>query len=176
MFDQCMDILIRQERASDRRAVDSLVLESFKSARHSDGNEHVLVARLRGSNAFIPELSLVATVGNEIVGHIMFTKIAIDGRTHLALAPLAVLPEWRCKRIGSALVREGHAVAQKLGYGMSVVLGDYDYYSRFGYRPASLFGIRPPMGVDEKYYMAFELNPTDGFVTGYVAYAEPFGL
>lgn len=171
-----MDILIRQESADDHSAVSHLVSEAFKSAEHSDGNEQELVSLLRGCSEYIPELSLVAMVDDKIVGYILFTEITIDGHTHLALAPLAVLPGWQRKQIGSTLIREGHARAKKLGYGLSVVLGDYKYYAKFGYRQASIFGILPPEGIDDKYYMAIALNPIERIQHGRVKYSPPFGL
>ena len=178
---RCMNeekgILIRLERETDYPSVEHLVQEAFLTAEHSDGKEHELVARLRGCSSFIPELSLVLTVDGEIAGHIMFTEISINGRKgHLALAPLSVTPQWQRRHIGSALVKEGHNRARKLGYGLCVVLGDYRYYRRFGYRPAAEFGIVPPPGIDGRYYMAIELNPAERFTSGIVKYAEPFGL
>lgn len=171
-----MEINIRQETESDRHAVNSLVEEAFKTAEHSDGNEHILVAELRDCDAFIPELSLVATLGDEIVGHIMFTRLSIDNQAHLALAPLSVAPPWQRKGIGGALIKEGHLRARELGYGFSVVLGDNGYYGRFGYTPASKFGIKPLPGIEDKYYMAVELNPTEIPGSGIVRYASPFGI
>ena len=84
---------IRKEISTDYETVYSVVKRAFESAEHADGNEQDLVNALRKGDAFIPELSLVAEVDGKIVGHIMFTKATVDGKTVLALAPLSVLPE-----------------------------------------------------------------------------------
>lgn len=99
----------------------------------SDHSEHLLVERLRRSDAFIPELSLIAESGGEIVGYILMTKVAIisDCQTviSLALAPVAVLPLYQGQGVGGALIRAAHKRAAKLGYGSAVLLGHKDYYS-----------------------------------------------
>lgn len=91
-------------------------------------------------DAFIPELSLVAEADGKIVGHIMFTKAMVNGKTVLALAPLSVLPEYQRKGIGKALIQEGHRIAKKLGYTHSVVLGSRKILSKGGNSPAEDFG------------------------------------
>ena len=67
-------MIVRQETSGDYDEVYGLVKEAFASAEHSDGNEHDLVAALRKSAAFVPELSLVAEADGKIVGHILFTE------------------------------------------------------------------------------------------------------
>lgn len=131
-------MIIRQENKNDYEKVYNLVKLAFANATHSDGDEQNLVTRLRESEAFIPELSLVAEVEDEIVGHILFTKIKIgDSNTvGVALAPLAVKPQFQNRGIGGELIKEGHRIAKELGYGFSVVLGHDRYYPKFGYQPA----------------------------------------
>ena len=86
----------------------------------TDGNEQNLVAALRKSKSFIPELSLVAVEDEKIVGHILFTKAVVQGVEVLALAPLSVLPDYQNRGIGLSLMKEGHSIAHKLGYEYSV--------------------------------------------------------
>lgn len=86
---------IRQEQPSDHEAVYQVVKEAFAHAEHSDGHEQDLVTALRKSQAFIPELSLVAVEDGRVVGHILFTKATVGHTEVLALAPLAVLPSCR---------------------------------------------------------------------------------
>ena len=104
-------MLIRQETGSDFDAVYTIVQEAFAAAEHSDGNEQDLVTELRGSAAFIPELSLVAETDGKLAGHIMFTRGSVGGKTILVLAPLAVLPEYQQHGIGSALIPSGTLIA-----------------------------------------------------------------
>ena len=169
-------MLIRQETSNDYEKVYYVVKQAFASAEHSDGNEQDLVVNLRESNNFIPELSLVAIDDNKIVGYILFTKIRIGKYEELALAPLAVLPEYQKQGIGKKLIEEGHKKAKKLGYQYSIVLGSERYYPKLGYVPASQYGIKAPFEVPNENFMAIELNNTDVEITGVVEYAKEFGI
>src|SRR5690606_27494985 len=74
---QIMDVNIRTEADKDFKAVFDMIKNAFKNEEYSDHQEHCLVERLRKSDAFVPELSLVAEINNEIVGYILLTKIKI---------------------------------------------------------------------------------------------------
>ena len=167
---------IRREEKRDYDAVYALVKEAFSTAMHSDGNEHDLVAALRHSDAFIPALSLVAEIGNIIVGHILFTEVMVGSSTELALAPLSVAPAYQRQGIGSALIRTGHDIARRLGYAYSIVLGSEAYYPHFGYRPAEQFGIQTPAGIPPANFMALPLQENPVPISGSVVYAKEFGL
>lgn len=167
---------IRKEDENDYEEIYDVVKIAFKSAEHSDGNEQDLVVSLRNSNNFISELSLVASKENKIVGYILFTKIKIGEYEELALAPLAVLPEYQRQGIGKKLIEEGHKIAKKLGYHYSIVLGSEKYYSKFDYIPASRYGIIAPFKVPNENFMAIKLNDTIKEITGIVKYAEEFRI
>ena len=167
---------IRQEIAADYSSVCRVVKAAFTAAEQSDGNEQDLVAALRKSQSFIPELSLVATVHGEIAGHILFTRADIGGCPELALAPLSVLPKYQKRGIGMALMAEGHRVARSLGYDYSVVLGHAQYYPQAGYRPASLYGIKAPFEVPDEHFMALKLNPLAKPLDGTIIYDPAFGV
>ena len=137
---------IRKENVNDYEEVYNVIKTAFEKAEHSDGKEQELVIELRKSNSFIPELSLVALEENKIVGYILFTKIKIGNSTELALAPLAVLPKYQRKGIGTKLIKEGHKIAKQLNYNYSVVLGNNKYYSRLGYITANKYNIKAPFG------------------------------
>lgn len=169
-------IHIRQERRTDHDTVYQVVKTAFATAEHSDGTEHDLVVRLRHSDSFIPELSLVAEVSGDLVGHILFTRAQVAGVAVLALAPLSVLPDYQRQGVGTALLREGHRRARELGYGYCVVLGSEQYYPRVGYVPASRYGIRPPFQVPDENFMALQLREDAPDVSGILQYAEEFGL
>ena len=132
---------IRKENVNDYEEVYNVIKTAFEKAEHSDGKEQELVIELRKSNSFIPELSLVALEENKIVGYILFTKIKIGNSTELALAPLAVLPKYQRKGIGTKLIKEGHKIAKQLNYNYSVVLGNNKYYSRLGYITANKYNM-----------------------------------
>lgn len=89
---------------------------------------------------------------------------------------MSVLPEYQKRGIGTALIKEGHRIARKLGYGFSVVLGSEKYYSRLGYLPADGFGIRPPFDVPRENFMACKLNENAPDIWGVIRYAEEFEI
>lgn len=167
---------IRQEQPADYDAVYKVVKEAFLNAEHTDGDEQNLVVRLRKSKSFIPELSLVAVENGKIVGHIIFTRAVVNATEVLALAPLSVLPEYQNKGIGQLLIKQGHSIAQKMGYKYSVVLGHEKYYPKSGYVPASQYGIKAPFEVEDENFMAICLNETAGKLNGIMEYDEAFGL
>lgn len=169
-------MLIRQEQPADREAVCHLVAEAFASAEHADGTEQDLVAALRDSEAFLPELSLVAELDGQLAGHILFTKAAVGSTEVLALAPLSVAPRHQRQGVGLALIARGHQIAAELGYPYSLVLGSNTYYPRAGYVPAVRFGIEAPAGFPPEHYMAARLLDSAGPVSGPVRYAKEFGL
>lgn len=167
---------IRKETKKDYEEVYNLIKISFKTAKHSEGNEQDLVEALRKSKNFVPELSLVAVKENKIVGYILFTKIKIGEYEELALAPLCVLPEYQKQGIGRKLIEEGHKIAKKLGYHFSVVLGSKNYYPKMGYVPAIQFGIKPTFDVPNENFMAIKLNDFDKEIISTVEYAKEFGI
>lgn len=171
-----MYIKIRQERQEDYQQIRELVREAFAHAEHSDGDEHDLIERVRHSSDYIPELSLVAVSDDIVLGHIMFSKISVGESEAIALAPLSVRTDWQRKGIGKSLVTEGHRLASKMGHSCSVVLGNPDYYSKFGYEKASNHGIVAPFDVPDDYYMVCELDENCDIPKGYVKYSDAFGL
>lgn len=169
-------MVIRIEEERDYNQVEKLIIQAFANAEHSDGNEAKLVRKLRQSNSFIPALSLIAEIDGKIVGHILFTQIGIGNGKGVALAPLAVLHEFRKKGIGSSLISEGHAIARKLGFSVSVVLGSPEYYPRHGYIPASDLGIIAPFEGMDEYFMACILSNNMPIPQGTVKYDPAFGI
>lgn len=174
-----MNIIIRQETEKDYKLSETVVEKAFKNAEHTDHKEHLLVAKLRKSDAFIPELSLVAELDGEIVGHIMLTKLLIENEgskyDSLALAPVSVVPEHQNKGIGSELISESLKIAKELGLKSVIVLGHDKYYPRFGFKPASTWGIKAPFDVPDEAFMALELE--DGSledISGTVVYSKEF--
>jgi len=176
-----MNFNIRQEQPEDYKITEKVVQHAFDKVEFSDKKEHELVSRIRKSEVFIPELSLVATTkdNNEIIGHILLSKIKIiqDNQIteSLALAPVSVLPHYQNKGIGSRLILEALQKAKGLGYHSVVVLGHPDYYPKFGFQKASIWGIKAPFEVPEEAFLAIELheNSLDS-VSGVVEYPSVF--
>ena len=170
-----MQVVIREETQADFPAIHQLNTAAFGQEQEAN-----LVDLLRNSAAFVPGLSLVASAGDRIVGHILFTKIKIKDQQgeeyeSLALAPMAVVPELQKHGIGGQLVQSGLAKAKALGYTSVIVLGHEHYYPRFGFAPANRWNILPPFEVPENFFMALELveGGLKG-VSGTVEYPEEF--
>jgi len=174
-----MEITIRQEKTADYKAVFEIIESAFKSEQFSDHTEQFLVERLRKSNAFVPELSIVAEIKHEIVGHILLTKLKIKNDQNqfdsLALAPVSVLPKYQGNGIGGMLIEKAHQTAKELGYQSIVLLGHEKYYPRFGYQQADKFGIELPFEAPKENCMVIELIE-DGLkgVSGTVEYPKEF--
>ncbi|MFG4001634.1 GNAT family N-acetyltransferase [Flavobacterium aquidurense] len=174
-----MEIKLRQESENDYESVFQLIEKAFEKEEYSDHKEQFLVERLRKSDAFIPELSIVAEVDNKIVGHILLTKLEIKNESKsfesLALAPVSVLPEFQRKGIGSKLIVHAHKVAKELGYKSVVVLGHQDYYPKFGYELTNKYAIEMPFDVPAENCMLIALteNGLSG-VSGKVIYPSAF--
>lgn len=148
--DNCMDIIIRKEKISDKDEIFKLNKQAF-----NNGPEAELVDRIRESDA--EYFSFVAVVKGKIVGHSMYSTVYIDGSpAGLGLAPVAVLPEYQHKGIGAKLIA---CTLEKLKkYDLIVVLGDNKYYSRFGFQPASTVGLKSTYDVPDEYFMAISYN------------------
>ena len=157
------NITIRPEKASDYLEVQHLIKFAFENTTEGEPTEPLLVKRLRQSDAYIPELSLVAE--NEkgtLVGHILLSKVKVVSEESTALllgvAPLSVLPDYQREGIGSLLMREAHKRASELGYKGALLIGHKEYYPRFGYKKASLYGIQFPFEAPDDCCMAIELK------------------
>ena len=149
-------IIIRPEKPEDFKAIYELNKLTFEGEFESQ-----LIDKIRQSKDFIPELSLVALKDNKIVGHILFSRVKIKSKdtekTVLTLAPMAVLPEFQNKGIGSLLVKKGLEISKSLDYYIIVVVGHLDYYPRFGFSKGSEHGLQNAYGVDEP-FMVMELR------------------
>lgn len=156
-----MSIEIRAEAEGDKAAVFEINAAAFETQ-----SEAKLVDTLRDSAE--PFVSLVAVDGDEIVGHIMFTPVTLESNDDLklmGLAPMAVSPSRQRSGIGSELVNAGLERCRDLGIGAVVVLGHAEYYPRFGFRPASAWGIRSEYDVPDDVFMLIELS--FGYLQGY---------
>jgi len=146
---------IRDEEERDRPAVREIISAEFDTGAEAD-----LVDALRDEAS--PCVSLVAEEDGVVVGHVMFSPVTVDEHPEvkmMGLAPLAVLYEYRGRGIGSALIRAGLERCRELGALGVVVVGHPDYYPRFGFGPASRFGLRCEYNVPDGAFLALELVP-----------------
>lgn len=151
-------VKVRAENETDCCRITVVHDSAFK-----ESNEGRLVWNLRESKRFRRDLSLVAEAEHgAVVGHILFYPVFIKGEnfrcSSLELAPLAVLPDYQRKGVGSELVRWGLKAAKVLGHESVVVYGDPCYYERFGFKPARAWNIRPPFRILNEAFMALELK------------------
>lgn len=127
-------MMIRPETAGDIAAISGVIRQAFGSHNEACA-EADLVDRLRRDGDLV--LSLVAEQDGELVGHVGFSRLWVVQDAHripgISLAPLAVLPDRQRKGAGRALVEAGHARLREAGETIGFVLGDPDYYGRFGF-------------------------------------------
>ncbi|MFP8436611.1 GNAT family N-acetyltransferase [Klebsiella aerogenes] len=125
------------ERSQDIPLVQQVIIEAFGSAE-----EALLVNKLREDSAWIPTLSLVARdKQGTIVGHAVCTRASVGLHPAVTLAPVSVHPAFQGVGIGSALVIAIIEAARDAGETLMTVLGHPDYYPRFGFQPASAYGV-----------------------------------
>ena len=152
-------MIIRPETPLDFAAVARVNARAFGGR----ANEAVIVALLRHCAGYDPDLSLVAEVDGQIVGHAMFSPhtIRLMGQPVRAvnLAPLAVDPTFQRQGIGGALMEEGHAVARRKGFALSFLLGHATYYPRFGYQTHAYGASSVTLMVSEEAPSELEVRP-----------------
>lgn len=154
-----IDIAIEQEE--QRLAVEALHRLAFGGSL-----EAAVVSLIRQSPQFIPDLSLVARRGDEILGHVLFSRVQVrtDAGTLIPvvlLAPLAVQPQWAGVGIGSALVRTGLERLNGLGEDLVVVRGHPNYYQRLGFQPAEQEGLHAPSPLPQLEYSLLRMSDTN---------------
>ena len=145
--------LIRSEKGGDAAAVRRVHETAFPTAAEAD-----LVEQLRAGGKAV--IALVAEDASSIVGHILFSPVALEplaGTVGLGLGPVAVLPDHEKHGVGRRLIQNGLAECRAWGAGFVVVLGDPPYYGRFGFEPAEKYGLLNEYGAGEA-FMVFELN------------------
>jgi putative acetyltransferase len=167
---------MRKETNKDYSLIRKVNESAFETTEEAD-----LVDNLRKNPNYIRELSLVAEDNGEVIGHILFTPVNIVNSNVnykiLALAPMAVIPEYQKKGIGSSLIKTGFEKAKELGYTAIIVLGHPDYYPRFGFIPAEQFGIHPPLEEWKEAFFAIELEKDSlKDVSGTISYLPEFGI
>jgi len=149
-------LVIRSETPEDSAAIRSVNEEAFGGSTEAD-----LVEKLRSRQAYT--LSLVATDGDKIIGHILFSPVTIESRDTsfgaLGLGPMAVLPPHQRKGVGSQLIYAGLQECKRLGHEIVVVLGHPDYYPHFGFVPASRYSIKCEYDIPDETFMVLELHP-----------------
>jgi putative acetyltransferase len=112
-------------------AIRSLTARAFAGLAFSDGTEPLVIDALRGANALA--LSLVAVLGEQIVGHVAFSAAGSDESGWFALGPVSVEPSLQRRGVGSRLIEAGLREMRDRGARGCVLVGDHRYYRRFGF-------------------------------------------
>lgn len=159
---------VRPAVPEDRAAIRAVEARAFGRDDEAD----LVEALVAGGDDV---LELVAEQDGQSVGHVLFTRLKVRGAAQdisaVALAPLAVLPEFRNVGIGRALVEEAHSLLRKRDETLSVVLGEPAYYRRFGYSHARAAGFDSVFQCVELMALAWGDAPMEGRLI----YAPAFG-
>jgi putative acetyltransferase len=168
-------VIIRPETAADYEAIRRVNDEAFGGLV-----EAKLVDAIRGSDRFIPELSLVAVSEAQTLGHVISSYVDVEpgARRVLQVGPLAVLPAHQRRGIGSALMEETIRIADACGEPLLLIEGNPKYYKRFGFTRADAVGIEPPPEArGPQYFMIRLLAGYDPAFRGRAIYPpETFGI
>jgi len=161
---------IRNEKESDSARISEVISFAFKDEPHTDGREAEIVELLRDDSALT--ISLVAEVDDEIVGHVAFSKITINDEfiDWYGLAPVSIEPKYQNKGIGSKLIREGIKLLKEINAKGCVLLGEPNYYQRFGFETYQQL-VLPD--IPAEYFQALAFS--DSIPSGVVKYHRAFG-
>ena len=161
-------VAVREERSDDLTPIRDVNRRAFGQDQESN-----IVDALRASGAAL--LSLVAADATVIVGHIMYSPAYLNHIQGAALGPMAVVPEGQRRGIGSRLVDVGNRKLKDIGCPFVVVVGHADYYPRFGFEPASRYGITCEWHVPDDVFQVLILDAaTMRGVNGLVKYRSEF--
>lgn len=167
---------VRREQPGDEAAIGAIHAAAFQEPEHPDRVpvEVGLVDVLRESDAWVPPLSLVAVVDGQVVGHVLCTRAHVDETPVLALGPIGVVPTLQNTGIGHLLMDTVIDKAEALGEPLIGLVGSPEYYSRFGFVPASNLGITQPVPDWKAFFQIRALSSYRPDMTGRFDYAEPF--
>ena len=145
-------ITLKTERDEHAGAIEKLLDAAFGEARH-----YKTCQRLRDGRDPMRELSFVAIGRGQLVGTVRMWEMLAGRHRTLLLGPLAVDPAWQDQGVGAALMQEALRRAKGLGETSVIMVGDEDYYSRFGFKSDATTGLHLPGPVDRKRFLANEL-------------------
>lgn len=163
-------MIIRLEEIQDADQIQNVIVAAFKDHPHSQQTEHKIVSVLRAAEALT--LSLVAEDGTgEIIGHIAFSPVKINDNAgaYYGLGPVAVRPDKQNQGIGAALIKEGMTRLKTLGAELVVVMGEPEYYKRFGFLAREGLYLKD---MPSEYFMAitYKGTPPKGEVSYHAAF------
>jgi putative acetyltransferase len=148
-------MIIRKETVADIEAITQVTIAAFKALAVSNQTEQFIIKALRAAGALT--LSLVAEIDGRVVGHVAFSPVTIsDGSLNwYGLGPVSVLPEYQKQGIGKSLINEGLSLLKQLGGQGCALVGDSNYYIRFGFKN---FPELVHEGVPQEVFLALPFN------------------
>ncbi len=144
-------IEIRQEQPGDAAAIREVNGRAF-----GQDVEGRIVDALRANGGAV--LSLIAAIDDRVVGHLIYSSVVVGDVIGAALGPMAVTPDCQRQGIGSRLVEAGHQHLKRAGCPFIVVVGHPAFYPRFGFKPASSYGMTCEWPVPDEAFMALVLD------------------
>lgn len=166
-----MTFTIRYEQTQDAAEISQLITAAFKSAQFSNHNEQDIVDALRQHNALT--VGLVALNQGKLVGFVAMSPVKISDGTQdwYGLGPVAVLPEYQNQGIGASLINSALSEIKFKGAAGCVVLGEPDYYQRFGFKVTNQLELS---NVPPSYFQAISFGAKTA--SGQVSYHSAFSV
>jgi putative acetyltransferase len=169
------EVLIRLETSDDHQGVRDLHLAAFPD----DESVAALVDALRAASAPSAPMSFVATIGHQVVGHVLLSASRLDAPRRivdvLVLGPLGVLPGFQNRGIGTRLIEHALAAADAQGVPLVFLEGSPDYYGKRGFGRADEVGFRSPsLRIPAPAFQVARLSAYEPWMTGTLVYSEPF--
>ena len=164
-----MNVRIRGETSTDLPQIEAVTVSAFLKAPHTSHTEQHIVNALRMAGKLA--ISLVAEANSSVIGHVAISPVSIsDGTTDwFGLGPISVLPQHQRRGVGSQLMHEALRALRERGASGCVVLGEPEYYGRFGFH-ADPNLVLP--GVPPEYFQAISFDASQP--RGTVTYHEAF--
>jgi putative acetyltransferase len=162
-------VVIREAQPADAPAIRELHRQAF-----GGDQEGAIVDALRCNGGV--QLSLVATMEGNVLGHIVYSQVLLSGITGAALGPMAVAPQLQRQGIGTRLVEAGNRGLAEQSCPFIVVVGHPEFYRRFGFTPASVRGVTCEWEVPDDVFMIHVLDETRmDHASGVAKYRPEFG-
>jgi putative acetyltransferase len=168
-------VVIRRETLEDRPAVEAVVSAAFgRPGSNAPPDETALLQALRRDVGWIDTLSLVAMRDRRIAGHVVCTRGWVDELAALGLGPISVLPDYQRQGIGQALMHAIIGAADAAGEPLIALLGDPQFYGRFGFVEASRMRVLAPDAEWGAHFQVRTLTDCPSSIAGPFRYAAPF--